>query len=128
MDNLEIPATKYTPEIHFDSTENFLLFKGESYPENTADFFGPVISWLSEYLQKVGTQEVRVDVELSYFNSSSSKVLLNIFDMFEEAAHGGKKITINWIYDEEDEDNQEFGEEFQEDLQSLTFNLVPKEG
>jgi len=127
MENLDIKATKYTPAIHFDYQQNVLEMKGESYPENTAEFYGPVISWLHHYLEVISSQKVRLDIELYYFNSSSSKVLLNILDLLEEAASQGKSITINWIYEEDDEDNQEFGEEFQEDLQSLTFNLVPKE-
>jgi hypothetical protein len=65
-------------------------------------------------------------MELIYFNSSSSKVLMDFCDVLEEAANSGKNVTVNWIYEEDDEDALEFGEEFQEELESVKFNLVEK--
>ncbi|MDA8403690.1 MAG: DUF1987 domain-containing protein, partial [Desulfobacteraceae bacterium] len=68
-----------------------------------------------------------VNIELYYFNSSSSKVLMNFFEVLEKAAEAGQKITVNWIYEEEDEDSLEFGEEFAEDLSHIEFKLELKE-
>ena len=126
MDNLLIEATKYTPLISFNADTNILEIKGETYPENTAEFYSPVFDWLESYLEEVNDQEVIVNMEIIYFNSSSSKVLMDLFDRFEEAVNEGKKITINWIYDKEDESALEYGEEFQEDLEVLKLNLVEK--
>jgi hypothetical protein len=128
MDNLKIDATKYTPEISFDCEKNLLEIKGESYPENIAEFYAPVFEWLEGYIEQLDDDaQVVVNMELIYFNSSSSKVLLDLFDLLEEAVNSGKHITVNWIYEKEDEDTLEFGEEFQEDFQSLTIHLVEKE-
>ncbi|KOR32090.1 hypothetical protein TI05_09485 [Achromatium sp. WMS3] len=127
MENLYVAATKSSPEINFDCKNNILEIKGESYPENTAKFYTPVISWLNEYVDALDAEQVTVNIELIYFNSSSSKVLLDIFDIFDELAGQGKQITLNWIFDVENENVEEAGEEFQEDFESLTFNLVPKE-
>ncbi len=33
-------------------------------------------------------------------------------------------ISVNWIYEEDDEDSLEFGEDFQEDFKSLRFNFA----
>ncbi len=126
MDNLLIEATKYTPIISFNCETNILEIKGETYPENTAEFYSPVFEWLEEYLNQLQDQEVTVNLEIIYFNSSSSKVLMDLFDRFEESVIEGKKITINWIYDKEDESALEYGEEFQEDLEELKLNLVEK--
>ncbi|MCP4347286.1 MAG: DUF1987 domain-containing protein [Desulfobacterales bacterium] len=127
MNNLKIEPTKYTPEIFFDCENNALKIKGKSYPEDTAVFYAPVFSWLQEYFDREETQNVTVNMELIYFNSSSSKILLDFFDILEAATSEGKNITVNWYYEEDDEDALEFGEEFQEDFESLTFNLVQKE-
>ncbi len=90
-------------------------------------FYDPVFSWLEEYLSQVERhQEIIVNIELSYFNSSSSKVVMDFLDLFEEVASEGKNITVNWIYDEDIEEALEFGEEFGEELESVTFNLVRK--
>ncbi|MDM8551836.1 DUF1987 domain-containing protein [Desulfobacterales bacterium HSG2] len=126
MKNLKLEATKYTPEISFDGDKNVLEIIGESYPENIAEFYAPVFSWLEEYLEQVEDQDVVFNMELVYFNSSSSKVLLDLFELLEEATDKGKNVIVNWIYEEEDEDTLEFGEEFQEDFQSLHLNLLQK--
>ncbi len=65
-----------------------------------------------------------IDMEIIYFNSSSSKALMNLFDLFEEAAQSGKQIQINWRYHEENDTALECGEEFKEDLEAVEFNLV----
>ncbi len=128
MDNLFIEATKYTPKISFDSTTHTLEITGETYPENAAEFYSPVFDWLEEYLGQLKKQTVVVNIEIVYFNSSSSKVLMDLFDRLEEAVKDGKNITLNWIYDKEDESALEYGEEFQEDLETLKLNLVEKAG
>lgn len=127
MENLKIEATKYTPEISFDCENHLLEISGESYPENIAEFYAPIFSWMEEYFDQLDdNQPVIINMELIYFNSSSSKILLDLFEVLEEATGKGKNITVNWIYEEEDEDTLEFGEEFQEDFESLNINLVQK--
>jgi hypothetical protein len=128
MDNLIIEATKYTPKIHFDCKNNVFEIKGESYPENIGKVYESVFAWLKDYIAQLQNQQTVVNIELIYFNSSSSKVLINMFDMFEEAMEDdGKKFVVNWIYDHEDENSLEFGEEFQEDLELIEFNLIGKD-
>jgi hypothetical protein len=127
MDDLKIEATKFTPEINFDYSQRILEIKGESYPENTSEFFNPVFKWLDDYLGESTAQPTKVNIELYYFNSSSSKVLMNFFEVLDKAAEKGQPIHVNWIYEEEDEDSLEFGEEFAEDLSFLEFNLKVKE-
>jgi len=126
MENLKIEATKSTPEIHFDLESNVLSMIGESYPENTAKFYEPVFNWLEKYIASLTDQKVTYNIELIYFNSSSSKVLMDIFDILEDASKEGKKIKLNWIYDEDNDAALEYGEEFEEDIDSLDFNLVEK--
>ena len=126
METLEIIATKSSPEINFNSQNNTLSISGESYPENTAQFYEPVFEWIEAYLSELDDQPVSINMELIYFNSSSSKVLMDIFDMLDEASDDGKNITLNWIYDEENDAALEYGEEFAEDVETLTFNLVEK--
>ncbi len=126
MDNLLIEATKYTPKILFDAENHQLEIKGETYPENTAEFYAPVFKWLEEYLAELQDEAVTVNLEINYFNSSSSKVLMDMFDKFETITKEGKNITLNWIYDKENESALEYGEEFQEDLEVLKMNLVEK--
>jgi len=124
MKNLEISKTKTTPEILFNFSTNELSIKGESFPENTSEFYAPIFEWLEEYLGTISDQLVVVNIELIYFNSSSSKVLMDLFDMLEDAVQNGKDILVNWRYDEDNEMAAEYGEDFMEDLENLPFKLV----
>lgn len=126
MENLKIEATKSSPEIYFNVETNVLTMTGESYPENTAKFYEPVFNWLENYIASITNQKIVFNIELIYFNSSSSKVLMDIFDILESASKNGKKIKLNWIYDEDNDAALEYGEEFEEDVDSLVFNLVEK--
>lgn len=123
MEKLIVEPTKYTPRILFDPETHILEINGDSYPENISGFYDSVFEWLERYFREIRREPVTINVSMTYFNSSSSKMLLNFFDMLEDAAQNGADITINWYYDEENETILEYGEEFQEDIVSLTFNL-----
>ncbi len=127
MENLNISATNSSPEINFDTTTNILSIIGESYPENTTHFYKSVFEWVDEFIENLKTEEVVFNIQLIYFNSSSSKVLMDLFDILEEACEDGKNIIVNWIYDAENEASLEYGEEFAEDIELLVFNLVEKQ-
>jgi len=124
MENLHLDATQYTPEISLD-TNGTISMVGKSYPENTFEFYAPVMSWLEEYFESTQNDVTTVNMEIIYFNSSSSKLFFDFFDLLEENSQK-HKIEINWIYDEENESAQEAGEDFIEDFEELTINLVQK--
>ncbi|OQW95550.1 MAG: hypothetical protein BWK79_02130 [Beggiatoa sp. IS2] len=127
MESWKIESSKQTPFLSFNADEHLLELKGECYPENIAEFSAPLFSWLVQYLQQLGPEIFTINIELTYFNSSSSKILLDLFDKLEEeVGERNKNIIVNWIYDVENDTAQEYGEEFQEDLEVLVFNLVQK--
>lgn len=126
MDNLVIERTEATPDIHFDATTGVLAIQGESYPENAAEFYAPIFRWLREFLTHDHTAAMIANIEIVYFNSSSSKALMNLFDLLDEACERGKPIIVNWVYDTENESALEYGEEFKEDVRFIEFNLVVK--
>jgi len=128
MDNIKIEATERSPEVDFNFENNVFSLSGESYPEDVPAFFGPPIGQLEEYLSSQDGTDVTFNFELIYFNSSSAKVLMELFEMLDEAAENGNNVTINWAYDEEDDNMEELGEEFGEDLEHATFNLKVIEG
>lgn len=127
MADLKIGESKNSPEIIFDGSANKLEIRGKSYPPNPGIFFSPLFSLLETHLSMPTTSEFTVDIDLVYFNSGSSRILTELFARLEKASKRGKKICVNWMYYEEDEDNLEFGEEFGEDAEAMTFNLVCKD-
>nr|CRH05979.1 conserved protein of unknown function [Candidatus Magnetococcus massalia] len=126
MDTIKIEKTERSPEIEFVFPENRFALRGESYPEDVPAFYGPHISALGNHLESLEEGEVTFDFELIYFNSTSAKVIMNLFETLDEAAERGVTVTINWHFEEDDDNMEELGEEFGEDLESATFNLCPK--
>lgn len=127
MIHFPIEPTKHTPRVIFNKDKKLMEIRGKSYPPDILDFYNPIFTWLIDYLNQPEQGGFTLNIELVYFNSSSSKILMELFDLLDDAAAKGQRITINWIYDGEDEDNREFGEEFREDLNSVVFNLTEKE-
>jgi len=125
MDNLTIEATKRTPAINFDFERHELSIAGESYPEDVNKFYGEIISVLENYLSATHEQTVQVNFELLYFNSSSAKAMIRIFDMLDEAAEQNK-VSIHWMHEADDDNMAELGDEFGEDLVKASFELVVK--
>jgi len=125
MENLYIPATQYTPEIKLDAKNALIEIRGKSYPENTFEFYAPVMQWLEEYLRCCLKDKLTVNMEIIYFNSSSSKLFFDLFDMLDEVKDKAD-ITVNWIFDAENESAEEAGEDFVEDFEGLKINLVRK--
>lgn len=131
MEKFFIAPTKSSPEISFDPQSTRFVIRGESYPENCGRFYLPMFAWLRQYFAELeavvadGAEAVfRLDFEIIYFNSSSSKTFMDLFDLLDEAAGRGVLVTVNWRYHEENETALECGEEFQEDVHHMAFRLV----
>ncbi|WP_454739746.1 DUF1987 domain-containing protein [Cupriavidus necator] len=121
METLFIAATPTSPEVSFDFQRHILSLKGESYPENAAVFYGEVIARLRQYLAACTGAEVTVNVALTYFNSSSTKMLFSMFDALNNAADKGNRIRLHWFHDEDDDTILEFGQELHADFPAIEF-------
>ncbi len=113
MEQLTIEQGNKTPFISFSSENGILELKGKSIPENSVEFYRPVYAWLDEYALNP-KNKTSVLVQLEYFNTSSSKCLLDIFRKLEPLQKNSKsEVTVTWLYEEEDEDMMEAGEDYQ---------------
>lgn len=111
-----------TPLINFDPSGNFEL-KGKSIPENTISFYKPLFQWLDNYIQNPAS-ETNLNIQLDYFNTSSSKSIVDLFKKLELLSKNGKsEATINWLYNHEDDDMLEAGEDYKSIIK-IPFNLV----
>lgn len=122
MESLEIKETKYTPNI-FLGVDGNLSMVGKSYPENTFEFYEPVMRWIKEYFES-GNRKFTLNIEITYFNSSSSKLFFDLFDLIEE--NNSEEVVVNWIYHKDNETALEAGEDFIDDFGDLKINLVEK--
>ena len=122
MEILQIEATERTPGIKFDYKNHTFEIIGEAYPENSDEFFRPIMDSLQEYVGNGSSALVKFVFKLIYFNSSSARVLMKLFELLDEMAET-RKVEIEWHYHEEDDTMEEFGEEFAEDMENASFQL-----
>lgn len=113
MENLIIAPGIKTPSINFLLENGLLEIRGKSIPENSIEFYRPIYEWIDAYVLQA-QPKTQVTIGLEYFNTSSSKCLLDIFRKLENLHKSGKsEVTINWLYEEEDEDMMEAGDDYQ---------------
>jgi hypothetical protein len=114
-----------TPTIEFNSGSGYLLIKGRSIPENSIEFYKPLIESLVAY-QADFQSNTKVDIQLEYFNTSSSKCILDVFKRLEAINSGNSEVVINWYYEEDDEDMLEAGEDYQAII-NVPFKMIEVE-
>jgi len=128
MDTIQIEATERSPAIEFDFNGNSFLIKGESYPEDVTAFYGPIFEKLEKHLHEQNGSSIQFTFDLIYFNSSTAKILMGLFETLDEAGENND-VTVVWKYEVDDDNMEEMGEEFGEDLENAKFVLkeVPAE-
>jgi len=124
MENIHIPGSHdgyFVPTVNFNFETGICEISGESFLEETNVFYAPLINWIKDFT-KTGKSLV-FNCKLTYFNTSSTKSLLDIFKILKKYEENGGEITVNWYYDEEDLDLEEAIEDYMIDT-GLTINMV----
>ena len=123
MESLSIEGTPKTPTVKFDSNQGFLEIKGRSSPENSIEFYRPLLNWVGEYVKNPGDKTI-VNIQLDYFNTSSSKCILEFFKKLELIRKTNHEVLINWYY-MEDEGILEAGEDYKY-MTGMPFKMIEK--
>jgi len=109
MDILNLEGTEDTPKIILDKANGIFEISGRSLPEDSAEFYQPIIDWLDSYAGEPNDSTNFV-FKLEYFNTASSKLILDVLSKLEDISN----ISVDWYFHEDDEDMEEAGEEFSE--------------
>ena len=125
MENILREGSAKTPAVNFDSDSGVLELKGRSIPENSVEFYKPLNDWIENYGANPKDKTI-VDIKLEYFNTSSSKCILDLFKKLESLKTKGAEVLVNWYYEEDDEDMEEAGEDYQAIIK-LPFNMIEVE-
>lgn len=123
MEALYIKEDEGIPRIILDKDKNIFEVSGNSLPEDIIGFYAPVFRWIEEYL-KQPNPTTKLTIKLNYFNSSSSKAILDLISLLAELAHKGYKVEVEWHYMEMDDDNLQTGKEF-EGFAKIPFKYIP---
>jgi hypothetical protein len=113
MEILRLEQTDDSPGVILDPVDKLFEISGKSLPENPVDFYRPVLDWLSAYREQPVAKTI-FNLKLIYFNTASSKLILDILLIFEEMVEEGHDVLIRWHAHRSDEDMQEAGKAFEE--------------
>ena len=125
METLSFKPTTSTPEVHFDAGTGVLRLQGESFPENSFEFFRPIKTWLSRFLV-ASKAPVTLELRLSYLNTGSTKCVMDMLDMLQEAHESGRAVAVQWFYEQDDARALEAAEELREEV-TLPFHITAVE-
>lgn len=124
--DFKITGTKKNPDVEFDASTRTLSIVGRSVLNNMDDnFYGPVIDFLAEYA-KTGEDNLIVEFQLDYFNTSSHPSIIQIFRKTAEIHASGRSSEIHWKYAFDDEEMKEIGEELQK-FSPIKFEFIQSE-
>lgn len=106
MENIEIKGEKtefFIPTVNFNAQTGICELSGESYLEETFEFYQKLTNWLNKYIQEVNEPLV-FNFRLTYFNTASSKVILDLLRLLKRYREEGGQVSINWFYHDWDGD------------------------
>ncbi len=122
MDVISIKGTQETPEVLLDSSKGVFELSGKSLPEDVKEFYNPILKWFDEYSKSPNKQTI-VKIKMDYFNTASSKMILELFEVIQKVHASGNETIVEWYYQEDDEDMQDAGQDYS-DLIEVPFKLI----
>ena len=118
--NLHIPGTDRTPNIALTAEPLSLRIEGDSYPEDVAAFYGPVIQAVGSLATEC-QGALQFSLALVYVNSSSIKALYRIFEGVEAYRQAGHAVKVTWQTPDDDDIMEELGEDFKDRFPALNM-------
>ena len=114
----------FTPNVNFNFHTGICELSGESFLENTVEFYQPLIDWLKTFTTEA-MKPLAFIIKLTYYNTSTSRCLLDILNILKEYERNEGEVVVNWHYDESDVDMEEDIEDYMIDT-GLKINLIPE--
>ena len=124
MENLEIKGESgvyFIPEVNLNATSGQCEISGESYLEDTDEFYNNIINWLDAFTNEI-KKPITFNFRLTYFNTSSSRSILNVLRVLKKYDEKGGGVTVNWYYPADDESIAEEAEDYMKDT-GLNINM-----
>jgi hypothetical protein len=128
MENLVIISNQrvlsdITPSVNFNADSGTCWLEGESFMENSFEFYSKLTDWLVEFLTY--NESIEFNIKLSYFNTTSARALTDMIAGLKIFSQQGKNVKINWYYPDPDEDDFLLDGEDIEAATGMKFNFIP---
>jgi len=130
MENIHISGShgaNFIPTVDFNAETGICSLGGESYLEDTVEFYAPLFKWLKQYTVEV-KKPISFNFRLRYFNTSSSKCIIDILHILRKHEEAGGQIEVNWYYDSSEEDIEDELEEIEDFMieTNIKINMLPE--
>ena len=125
METIKIQGGDDIPSVILDAENGIFQISGRSMPEDVTAFYDPILEWLEELAEEY-SKKIVFEFKLEYFNTASSKLLLDVLMKLEEMHEDGKEVLVKWYFPDDDEDMEEAGEEYA-DIVDVPLELVSYE-
>jgi hypothetical protein len=120
-----VESTEDTPQVLLDPGAGIFRIVGNSYPENTSKFYVPVLDWMKDLIASHPAKPMVFEFSFDYFNTSSSKYILEILRLIQQYKELGNDVKVQWYFLEDDTDMQETGEDYQNTI-NVDFEIIAK--
>ncbi len=136
---MNILGTETTPSVRLDPVNDIFYIKGRSIPENSLEFYKPILGWLNAYAINPN-ESTRFTFNLEYFNTSSSKMILDVLLALENiqvdsmpSANSGMAVNpadtsmpqmaVKWYHNKGDEVIKQAGLDYQS-IVAIPFEVI----
>jgi hypothetical protein len=113
METLKIESKEFTPKVILDHKKGYIELEGQSFPEDSAGFYQPLLKWVEKYIASPHKETI-VNICFSYYNTSSAKKLNELIQLIVKLKRKNPKypLKINWYYEKGDDDMHVAGKDF----------------
>ncbi len=116
-------ADMATPNVEFNAETGVFVLYGEAFMEQPYNFYKPLFEWVEQYMREE-RKPILFDMKLTYFNTSSSKFILDFLRLLRKYELSGMTVTVRWFLRKTDEDMLEEIEDFM-NVTGLTIETMP---
>jgi hypothetical protein len=116
--------TNNSPGVYLSIEENVFEISGNAFSDSINDVFSEILEWIEINIPKLQNELVCV-LSLNVFNSVTYKNVLFIFHKFEIFNKNGKKISVAWYCNPEDDDMYDLAVDMKE-LYNIPFEIIIK--
>jgi hypothetical protein len=118
----ESDKNHFIPNVHLDANTGQCEIAGESYLEDSASFYEKIKKWLLTYIEDV-KKPIHFRFKLAYFNTSSSKGILDVLSILRNYEEQGGSVSVDWYYAENDTDSLDDANDYMDDT-GIKMNLI----
>jgi len=122
LETLRVDPTFDTPEIFLDAESGVFRITGNSYPADPMPVYLPVVEWFRKYVEHP-LQVTAIEFRYTYFSTTSTQLIFEIFRMLEEIYKNGYAVKVSWYYSGDNEEIRENGEDFS-GLFDIPFEVI----